>query len=55
MDESLTERRRVNEEGGNVVKFFSGGGIKVVVERLPDDVNPGISPGQLRASSRGNT
>jgi len=27
MDESLTERRRVNDEGREVVKFFSGGGI----------------------------
>ena len=27
MDESLMERRRVNEEGREVVKFFSGGRI----------------------------
>ncbi len=27
MGESLTERRRVNEEGRKVVKFFSWGGI----------------------------
>ena len=27
MDESLMERRRVNDEGRKVVKFFSGGGI----------------------------
>ena len=27
MGESLTERRRVNEEGREVVKFFSWGGI----------------------------
>ena len=29
MGESLTERRRVNDEGREVVKFFSGGGITV--------------------------
>ena len=29
MGESLTERRRVNDEGREVVKFFSGGGISV--------------------------
>ena len=28
--ETLTERRRVNDEGGNVVKFFSWGGISLV-------------------------
>ena len=28
MDESLMERRRVNDEGRKVVKFFSGGRIK---------------------------
>ncbi len=28
MGESLTERRRVNEEGRKVVKFFSWGGIR---------------------------
>jgi hypothetical protein len=55
MGESLTERRRVDEEGGNVVKSFSWGRIKAGVEYLPDDINQGISPGQLRASSRGNT
>ena len=30
MGESLTERRRVNDEGREVVKFFSQGGITVV-------------------------
>ena len=30
MDESLTERRRVNDEGRKVVKFFLNGGISVV-------------------------
>ncbi len=55
MDESLTERRRVNDEGRKVVKFFSQGGIMQGVESLADDVIRGISPGQLRASSRGNT
>ena len=29
MDESLTERRRVDEEGRKVVKFFCPGGIRV--------------------------
>ncbi len=53
MGESLTERRRVNEEGLTVVKFFSWGRIKIGVECRSDDIIQGISPGQLRASSRG--
>ncbi len=55
MGESLTERRRVNEEGLTVVKFFSWGRIRNGVESHSDDIIQGISPGQLRASSRGNT
>ncbi len=55
MGASLTERRRVDEEGRKVVKSFSLRRISLGVERLGDDVIRGISPGQLRASSRGNT
>jgi hypothetical protein len=55
MGETLTERRRVDDEGREVVKSFSWRRIREGVERLPDDVSQGISPGQLRASSRGNT
>ena len=35
MDESLTERRRVNDEGREVVKFFSGGGIRMAGNGRP--------------------
>ena len=55
MGETLTERRRVDEEGRKVVKSFCRRRITVGVERQLDDVSLRISPGQLRASSRGNT
>jgi hypothetical protein len=55
MGATLTERRRVDDEGREVVKSFSWRRIRERVERFPDDVSQGISPGQLRASSRGNT
>ncbi len=51
MGESLTERRRVNDEGRKVVKFFSWGRIRSTVEWYSDDINRGISPGQLRAAA----
>ncbi len=55
MGETLTERRRVDEEGRKVVKSFCRRRIRLGVERRTDDVSLRISPGQLRASSRGNT
>ncbi len=51
MGESLTERRRVDEEGRKVVKSFSLRRIMWRVERSADDVIRGISPGQLRAAA----
>jgi hypothetical protein len=45
----------VYDEGRKVVKYFSWGRINEGVESPQDDINRGISPGQLRASSRGNT
>ncbi len=37
MGEILTERRRVNDEGRKVVKFFYMGRIRLGVESLIDD------------------
>ncbi len=45
MGESLTERRRVDEEGRKVVKSFFLGENNVGRECPADDVNQGISPG----------
>ncbi len=52
MGETLTERRRVDEEGRKVVKSFCRRRIRRRVESLVDDVSLRISPDQLRASSR---
>jgi hypothetical protein len=41
----LTERRRVNEEGRNVVKFFFMGRIRYRVESYADDGTIRISHG----------
>ncbi len=54
MGETLTERRRVDDEGRKVVKSFCWRRISGGVESPRDDVSRRISPGQLRASSRGN-
>ncbi len=48
MGESLTQRRRVRDEGLRVVNLFQRG-------RSESDGTRRRSPGQLRASSRGNT
>ena len=55
MGESLTERRRVDDGGRKVVKSFSRGGNNRAREWARGDADRGISPGKLRASSRGNT
>jgi hypothetical protein len=47
MGESLTQRRRVGEEGFRVVNLFCRG--------RRDDGTRRISPEQLRVSTRGNT
>lgn len=55
MDESLTERRRVGEEGFRIVKPCQGErNAPVQTVRVSDGTSKG-STGQLRASSRGNT
>ena len=51
MGESLTERRRVSEEGLRSVKLFSRGGIR----RKADDSTLGIRGCKFCASSRGKT
>ena len=51
MGESLTERRRVGDEGLRVVNPCQEGRCPP----LADDGTSRGSPGQLRASSRGNT
>jgi hypothetical protein len=48
MGESLTQRRRVRDEGLRVVNLFQQG-------RSASDGTCRRSTGQLRASSRGNT
>jgi hypothetical protein len=55
MDESLTQQRRVSDEGLRIVKLCQRG--RTVLCRTdagPDGTLRG-STGQLRASSRGNT
>ena len=47
MGETLTQRRRVSDEGLRVVKLWLWG--------REEDGTQGGSPGKLRASSRGNT
>ena len=55
MDESLTQQRRVSEEGLRVVKLCRMG--KKAVRRIGVSIDGTIkgSTGKLRASSRGNT
>ena len=55
MGESLTQQRRVSEEGLRVVKLCRMGKKTVVLIGLTSDGTIKGSTGKLRASSRGNT
>ncbi len=55
MGESLTQQRRVGDEGLRIVKpCLAGRNASSLIEALLDGTAGG-SPGQLRASSRGKT
>jgi hypothetical protein len=55
MGETLTQQRRVGEEGFRVVKPCQvGRTVSILIMSKPDGTTRG-STGQLRASSRGNT
>ncbi len=55
MDESLTQPRRVSEEGLRVVKLCHSGKIAIRGKFEWFDGTEGGSTGKLCASSRGNT
>ena len=55
MGETLTQQRRVSDEGLRVVKLCQVGRTSLVLIALGPDGTTGGSTGKLRASSRGNT
>ena len=55
MGETLTQRRRVSDEGLRVVKLCQVGGNRVLLIAVLFDSTTKGSTGQLRASSRGKT